>query len=100
MIRCADNSLYTGITIDLERRFAEHQSQGKKCAKYLKGKSPLELSFTIKAGTKSEASRLERRIKACSKTTKERLIAGQITLEGLGLRSALPARSTDFSIGD
>jgi hypothetical protein len=41
MIRCADNSLYTGITIDLDRRFAEHQSQGKKCAKYLKGKSPL-----------------------------------------------------------
>jgi putative endonuclease len=100
MIRSADNSLYTGITIDLERRFAEHQSQGKKCAKYLKGKSPLELSFTIEAGTKSEASRLERRIKACSKTMKERLIAGQITLEGLGLRSALPARSTDFSIGD
>jgi putative endonuclease len=100
MIRCADNSLYTGITIDLDRRFAEHQSQGKKCAKYLKGKSPLELSFTIEAGTKSEASRLEHRIKACSKTTKERLIARQITLEGLGLRSALPARSTDFSIGD
>jgi putative endonuclease len=100
MIRCADNSLYTGITIDLERRFAEHQSQGKKCAKYLKGKSPLELSFSIEAGTKSEASRLELRIKGCTKASKERLIAGQVTLEELGLRSAPPARSTEFPIGD
>jgi putative endonuclease len=100
MIRCADNSLYTGITIDLARRFAEHQSQGKKCAKYLKGKSPLELSFEIEAGTKSEASRLELRVKACSKATKERLIAEQVTLEELGLRSALPACSAEFSIGD
>jgi putative endonuclease len=100
MIRCADNSLYTGITIDLARRFAEHQSQGKKCAKYLKGKHPLELSFAIEAGTKSDASRLELRIKGCTKAIKERLIAGQVTLEELGLRSAAPARSAELSIGD
>jgi putative endonuclease len=100
MIRCADNSLYTGITIDLARRFAEHQSQGKKCAKYLKGKSPLELSFSIEAGTKSEASRLELRIKGCSKATKERLVAGQVSLEVLGLRSAPPAHLAELSIGD
>jgi putative endonuclease len=100
MIRCADNSIYTGITIDLERRFAEHQSQGKKCAKYLKGKSPLELSFSIEAGTKSDASCLELRIKGCTKAIKERLIAGQTTLEELGLRSAPPAPSSEFSIGD
>lgn len=100
IIRCADNSLYTGITIDLERRFAEHQSQGQKCAKYLKGKSPLELKFTIEAGTKSDASRLEVRVKRCSKAVKERLISGQVTLEDLGLRSVPPVYLTKLPIGD
>jgi putative endonuclease len=80
MIRCADNSLYTGITIDLDRRFAEHQSQGKKCAKYLRGKGPLELVFTTAVGTKSQASRLELQIKQCSKRVKEQLVTGQTTL--------------------
>ncbi|MBE9029601.1 GIY-YIG nuclease family protein [filamentous cyanobacterium LEGE 11480] len=86
IIRCADNSLYTGITIDLDRRFAEHQAQGKKCAKYLRGKAPLELVFTTPAGAnKSEASKLERQIKRRSKQTKERLIQGTTTLATLGL---------------
>lgn len=85
IIRCADNSLYTGITLDLERRFAEHQAQGKKCAKYLRGKAPLKLVFTTPAGDKSAASRLELRLKKRSKQIKERLISGQTTLARLGL---------------
>jgi putative endonuclease len=80
MIRCADNSLYTGITIDLDRRFAEHQAQGKKSAKYLRGKGPLELVFMTAVGTKSQASRLEVRVKQCSKRVKEQLVTGQTTL--------------------
>jgi putative endonuclease len=83
MIRCADNSLYTGITTELDRRFAEHQSQGKKCAKYLRGKAPLELIFTTEVGTKSDASRLELRLKKCSKATKEKLVSGAIGLESI-----------------
>ncbi len=83
LIRCADNSLYTGITIDLDRRLAEHQSQGKKCAKYLRGKGPLELVFITEVGTKSDASRLELRLKKCSKETKEKLVAGVIALESI-----------------
>ena len=34
VLRCEDNSLYTGIASDWKKRFEEHQSQGKKCAKY------------------------------------------------------------------
>jgi putative endonuclease len=83
MIRCADNSLYTGITIDLDRRFAEHQSQGKKCAKYLRGKAPLQLVFTTVVGTKSQASRLEVRVKGCSKRVKERIVVGLVDVLGL-----------------
>ncbi len=92
IIRCNDNSLYTGITIDLERRFTEHEAQGKKCAKYLKGKAPLSLVFTTAAGqNKSEASRLEYRIKRLSKLKKERLVTGQVTVNQLGL---LPASNS------
>jgi putative endonuclease len=83
MIRCADNSLYTGITIDLDRRFAEHQAQGKKSAKYLRGKGPLALVFTTPVGTKSEASRLEVRVKQCSKRVKERIVVGLVDVLGL-----------------
>ena len=86
LIRCCDNSLYTGITIDLERRFAEHEAQGKKCAKYLKGKAPLTLAFTTPAGqSKSEASRLEYKIKRLSKQKKEQLVSGSISLKTLKL---------------
>ena len=86
LIRCNDNTLYTGITIDLERRFSEHVEQGNKCAKYLKGKAPLELVFTSPAGdSKSQASRLEFYVKRLPKARKERLAAGQLTLEQLGL---------------
>jgi putative endonuclease len=83
MIRCADNSLYTGITIDVDRRFSEHQAQGKKSAKYLRGKGPLELVFTTPVGTKSEASRMEVRVKQCSKRLKERIVAGMVDVLGL-----------------
>ena len=86
LIRCSDNSLYTGITVDLARRFIEHQEQGKKCAKYLKGKAPLELVFTTPAGqNKSDASRLEYRVKRLSKYNKERLVSGATSLTQLQL---------------
>jgi putative endonuclease len=86
MIRCADDSLYTGITVDADRRFSEHQSQGKKSAKYLRGKGPLAMVFTTPAGSKSEATRLELRLKKCAKATKEKLVAGQTTLVALGFQ--------------
>ncbi|MCP4054868.1 MAG: GIY-YIG nuclease family protein, partial [Mesoflavibacter sp.] len=45
IIRCNDSTLYTGITLDVARRYKEHQGQGRRCAKYLKGKLPLELVY-------------------------------------------------------
>jgi len=43
VIRCKHGKLYTGITTDVERRFAEHESNDKKGAKCLRGKTPLTL---------------------------------------------------------
>lgn len=77
IIRCRNNSLYTGITTDVERRFLEHSSG--KGAKYLKGKGPLTLVFQTEVGTKSEAAKLEHLIKKLPKSKKEELIIKGIT---------------------
>ena len=63
MIRCADGSLYTGIAMDVERRFREHQEMNGKGAKYLRGKGPLLLVLKTPAGSRGMALRAEMRIK-------------------------------------
>ena len=74
IIRCADNTLYTGIATDVDRRFKEHQAYGQKAAKYLRGRGPLALVYRRRIGTRSLASRVEHRIKKLSRTRKEALI--------------------------
>jgi len=74
IIRCNARTLYTGVTINVARRFDEHQSQGKKCAKYLRGKGPLELVHFEELPDKSSAYKLETKIKKLSKAEKERYI--------------------------
>ncbi|MEP2777114.1 MAG: GIY-YIG nuclease family protein [Luteolibacter sp.] len=76
MLRCGDGSLYTGIATDVERRFSEHESQGPKGAKYLRGRLPLQIVFRKEIGTRSEASKEELRVKALSRTAKLALITG------------------------
>lgn len=78
IIRAADNTLYTGVTTDVARRFEQHGSG--KGAKYLKGRSPIELVFKKEIGTRSEAQRLEHWVKQQSKQDKERIIKKQISL--------------------
>lgn len=75
MIRCGDGSLYTGITTDVDRRFAEHAKQGPKCAKYLRGRGPFELAYSQSIGSKQDALRKELEIKRLSKIEKEKLVA-------------------------
>jgi putative endonuclease len=77
VVRCAGGSLYTGVTTDVGRRFAEHASGGPRAAKYLRGRSPLKLAFWAKIGPKSTALSLERRFKGLSRTRKLALISGQ-----------------------
>jgi len=73
LIRCKDGSLYTGITTDVDRRFAEHQSG--KGAKYLRGKAPLTLVFQQKVGSRSAALKAEASIKQLSKADKEGIVS-------------------------
>jgi len=74
MIRCADGSLYTGVAVDVQRRFEEHQSGGSKSAKYTRGRSPLKLVYQKEIGTRSDAYAEEYRIKQLSKVEKEGLV--------------------------
>ena len=71
MIRCEDNTIYTGITTDVERRFKEHQEGGSKGAKYTRVHRPLKIEKVIDAKDRSEASKLEHKIKRMTKEEKE-----------------------------
>lgn len=73
VVRCADESLYTGITTDVSRRLREHQA-GTRGARYLRGRAPLTLEFSVAVGNRGAASRAENSVKRLSKSEKERLL--------------------------
>ncbi len=85
LLRCADGSLYTGISTDVERRLGEHQDiDGKgKGAKALRGKRPLQLVFSERLESRSDALKLEYRVKQLSKEQKEKLILNEAGLDSL-----------------
>lgn len=74
MIRCKDNSIYTGITTNLEKRMQEHFTKDEKCAKYTKNHSALRLERAWKSENRVYASKLEYWIKHLTKIQKEELI--------------------------
>ena len=78
ILRCEDGSLYSGITTDLPRRFREHASGTKKGAKYTKRHPPVRFEAAWQSETRSEASRLEYRLKRLTKADKEALISGNL----------------------
>ena len=82
IIRCADESLYTGIAVDVARRLREHQA-GLRGAKYLRGRGPLQLVFEQAVGDRSAASSAEHRVKRLDKAAKEALVAGRLLLDDL-----------------
>lgn len=72
IILCSDDSLYTGITTDLKKRFKQHQN--KKGAKYFYGREPLEIVFTEEGHNRSTASQREYEIKHYTRQAKKELI--------------------------
>lgn len=71
MLRCADDSLYTGITTDVARRYKEHSEGGAKGAKYTKNHAPKEIAAVWRTENRSVASKLEWRLKHLTKAQKE-----------------------------
>ena len=72
IILCKDNSLYTGITTDVQRRFAQHLTGTG--AKYFRGHPPLRLVYLEEGHDRSSASRREAEIKKLRPEDKRRLI--------------------------
>ena len=82
MIRCADGSLYTGIATDVDRRVSEHAG-GKRGARRLRGRGPLELVLQKWVGERGLASRVELRIKRLTRQEKETLLQSPARLDEL-----------------
>jgi len=72
ILKCQDNTYYTGYTVDIDRRLAEHQ-QGL-ASKYTRGRTPVELVYLESFPTKSEAMQRECQIKRLPRIEKQRLI--------------------------
>ena len=72
VIECADGSLYTGYTTDVERRVAEHDAG--EGAKYTRGRTPVTLRHVESVDSRSAALSREHAIKSLSRAEKERLV--------------------------
>jgi len=73
ILKCADGTLYTGITTNLERRVSEHDSSALG-AKYTSGRRPVKLVYSKKFKNRSLASSEEVRIKNLTRMQKLELI--------------------------
>ena len=77
VVRCADGTLYTGITTDPERRVREHNGRpgtARRGAAYTRARRPVSLVWSAPAPDRSAATRRERAIKRLSRAAKERLL--------------------------
>lgn len=74
MLRCGDGSLYTGITTDLEKRLEMHRGNLPGGAKYTRAKGAEGFEAVFEAENRSDASKLEYRIKHMTKAQKEALV--------------------------
>lgn len=75
ILRCNDNTLYTGFTVDLERRIKTH-NKGMG-AKYTRGRLPVELVYKEEYKTKSEALKRECTLKKLNRIQKLKIIKGE-----------------------
>lgn len=71
LLRCADNSLYCGVTTDIERRIHEHNHCNKKAAKYTRVRRPIHLAYQEACDSKQAAYQREYQIKRLTKQKKE-----------------------------
>ncbi|VAW83788.1 hypothetical protein MNBD_GAMMA16-993 [hydrothermal vent metagenome] len=73
IVSCADTTLYTGITTNVERRVAEHNSENVLAAKYTRARQPVVLVYKEACSSRSVAARREHEIKKMRRTAKEAL---------------------------
>ena len=81
MVRCSDDSLYTGIATDVARRMIEHNTNDVLAARYTRTRRPVMLVYQEKHDTRSAASKREYEIKQMGKKEKLMLIGAEPALE-------------------
>jgi len=74
ILRCADKSLYTGITTDITRRVHEHNFNNKLAAAYTRSRRPVTLVYNEPVPSRSRALKREHEIRRLSRNQKEFLI--------------------------
>jgi putative endonuclease len=79
ILRCSDESFYTGITTNINRRIQQHNSSRNCGAKYTRFRRPVNLVYTEESESRSSAGKREREIKRLSHKTKLKLIENSTT---------------------
>lgn len=74
LLRCADDTLYCGISNDMEKRLAAHNSG--EGAKYTRGRIPVSVVYRESCADKSAALKREIQIKRLSRSAKQALLHG------------------------
>lgn len=74
ILHCADDSYYTGITTDVQRRLTEHNHSNQLAAKYVRGRRPVTLVYQEPGLSQSAARKREYVLKQLPRDLKERLI--------------------------
>ncbi len=74
ILRCQDDSLYTGVCTDLERRVQEHNQCNKKGARYTRARRPVKMVYQEDCENRSEACKREAAIKKLKRKQKLQLI--------------------------
>lgn len=74
MVECADGTLYSGITTDLDRRIKEH-NESDKGARYTRAKRPVALVYSEEHADRSAASKRENELKQLPRQDKLKLVS-------------------------
>ena len=77
ILRCADDSLYTGVALDVNKRLQQHNGIDKNGAKYTQARRPVILVYQEISNSRSDACKREYAIKSLKRTEKELLINGK-----------------------
>ena len=82
IVRCADDTLYTGIAKDVARRIEEHNSNDLLAANYTRARRPVTLVYREAVDTRSAAAKREYEIKQMTRQGKDELLNVRLRLKG------------------
>jgi putative endonuclease len=85
ILRCADGSLYTGITTDVERRLRQHNAG--TASKYTRSRRPVEVVYRRSLPSQSKALQWEATIKSLARSDKIELIEGKGQTRAIGKKN-------------